>query len=157
MRKALSALVILCVATGALAAPAAAKKRKPKKPVTFEASGSFLLSNPGDFAADTGITRNEFAQTCAVPTTQGLDGFVIELSNKISAVNANVVLAGGDVTGAHDLDMYFYDAECNATGAASTEASDEMGMFAAGTRWVVVTAFAGVELEFTLNAEEATT
>ena len=154
MRKALTALVILCLAMGTLAGPAVAKKKKKRAPVTFEATGSFLVANPGEFANGLGITHNEFQQTCAIPATQGLDGFVVELSKQISAVTANVIVTGSDATGIHDLDMNFYDAECNSTGVASTEASDEMGVFPAGTKYVVVTAFYGVELEFTLNAAE---
>lgn len=160
MRKSVVVALVLCLALGMLASPAAGKKKKKKKkpvPVTFEAEGSFLVANPADYTNGTSITRNEFAATCAIPVTQGLDGFVVELSEEISAVTANAQLTGSDATGAHDVDMYYFDAECNSTGATSTEATDEFGVFPAGTKWILVTAFLGVEIEFTLKAEELIT
>jgi hypothetical protein len=134
-------------------APASAKKKKKFVPITFEASGSFAIGNPADLDG-AGITRNEFAATCAIPATQGVDGYAIELSEEISKVPAQVGVTGSDAGAGHDLDMYFYDESCGSTGSASTEAADEIGVFPAGTKWVVVTAFFGVELEFDLVATE---
>lgn len=155
MRRALVLVLALSLLTGAMLAPAAAKKKKKKfVPVTFEASGAFALMNPGDYTNGTSITKNEFLATCAIPATQGVDGYVIELSEEISKVTAQVGVTGSDAGIGHDLDMYFYNADCAQTGSASTETADEIGIFTAGTKWVVVTAFAGLQLEFDLAATE---
>jgi hypothetical protein len=157
VRRALVLVLAFSLLAGALVAPAGAKKKKKKKkfvPVTFEASGSFALMNPADYNSGTSITRNEFQAVCGIPATQGLDGYVVELSEEISKVNAQVGVKGSDAGIGHDLDMYFYNAECTPTGAASTETADEIGVFPAGTKWVVVTAFVGLELEFDLAATE---
>lgn len=155
MRKAIVLVLTCSLLAGAMIAPAEAKKKKKKAaaPITFEASGAFALANPLDLN-DAGITRNEFQATCGVPASQGVDGFVIELSEEISKVAATASISGTDATGIYDIDMYFYDADCALVGSASTEVANEVGLFAAGTKWVVVTAFFGVELEFDLSATE---
>ena len=154
MRRAIVVAVTLGLLAGAAVAPAEAKKKKKKKPpVTFQAEGSLITSNPGDLNG-AGITRNEFTAQCAIPASQGLDGFVIELDEKISAVTSMVQVTGTDATGMHDLDLYFFDDGCGATGESSTEAADEFGTMVAGTKYVLVTAFTGAEIAFTFEAEE---
>lgn len=156
MRRVLVLVLALSLLAGASLAPAGAKKKKKKKPapITFEASGSFMLPNPADYTNEASITRNEFVATCAIPATQGLDGYVVELSDEISKVSAQVGVTGSDAGVGHDLDMYFFSAECAPTGSASTETQDEIGIFPAGTKYVLVTAFVGLQIEFDLAATE---
>lgn len=157
MRRVIVLVLALSLLSGAMLAPSASAKKKKKKaaPVTFEASGSFALMNPADYSADASITKNEFLATCSVPASQGLDAFVVELSEKISKVTAQVGVKGSEAAGiGHDLDMYFYSAECAPTGSANSDTADEIGVFPAGTKWVVVSSYAGVELEFDLAATE---
>ena len=156
MRKVL-VLVLACgLLAGAMLAPEASAKRKKKKtpPITFEASGSFTLSNPGDAEAEASVTKNEFLQTCAIPGSQGLDAYVVELSEEISKVSAQVNLSGSDAAGIYDLDMYYYGPDCAPTGSASTAEPEEVGVFPVGTKWIVVSAYFGVQLEFALAATE---
>ena len=152
MRRAVVVAVTLGLLAGAAVAPAEAKKKK--KPVTFSAEGSLLLGNPGDLN-DAGATRQEFLAQCAVPATQGVDGYVIELDDKISAVNSDVGVTGTDAAGLYDLDMYFFNEECTPTGSFSTEASDEYGVMAPGTKYVLITAFTGLEITFKFEATES--
>lgn len=157
MRRVLVLVLALSLVTGAMLAPATAKKKKKKKfvPVTFEASGTITVMNPTDYlVGEASITKNEFLANCALPASQGLDAYVVELSEEISKVPAQVGVRGSDAGVGHDLDMYFYSAECAPTGSASTETADEIGVFPAGTKWVVVSAFAGLEIEFDLAATE---
>ena len=155
MRRPLVAGLAACLLLGAAMAPAtAAKKKKPKKPpVTFEESGSLAIGHPGDVEAEASITRTAFLQSCAVPPSQGTDGYVIALPPEITAANSNVSLSGGDATGVHDLDMYFFDESCSSTGAISTTEVDEFGLMPAGTSYVLVSAYLGVEITFDFKAE----
>lgn len=155
MRRSLMTGLVACLLLGALVAPAeAGKKKKPKKPpVTFEESGSLAIGHPATVEAEGGIARTEFLQSCAVPTSQGTDGYVIVLPPEITAVNSNVTLSGGDASGFHDLDMYFFDESCAPKGAISTEAVDEFGLMPAGTSYVFVSAWLGAEVTFDFKAE----
>ena len=157
MRRALVIALVLSLLGGAMVGAADAKKKKKKAaPITFEASGSFHIGNPTDFQAGAGITRNEFLNTCAIPASQGVDGYVIELSEEISKVAALVTISGSDATGMHDLDGYFFSEDCSPLGEASTAAADEVGAFPPGTKYVLVSAFFGMELVFDLEAVQAT-
>lgn len=154
MRRAIVVAVTLGLLAGAAVGPADAKKKKKKKtPVTFESEGSLLTANPGDLNG-VGITRQEFLATCGAPVTQGLDGFVIELDDSISAVTSEVQVTGTDASGMHDLDLYFFDESCGFQGEASTDAADETGVMVPGVRYVLVTAFFGTNIDFTLEAKE---
>ena len=156
--KSIAVIASAALILGAFIVPADAKK-KTKKPVTFEASGSFAMSHDGG-----NITGNEFTNTCSIPASQGVDGYVVELSDAISAVTSTVLVSGSDATHfGHDFDMYFFDADCASTGAStdnSTDGSsgenygDERGVFPAGTKYVLVIAWGGPGLEFTLDASE---
>jgi len=111
------------------------------------------------------ITGTEFRNTCSIPASQGVDGYVVELSDAISAVTSTVLVSGSDATHfGHDFDMYFFDADCASTGASTNDSTsgrppgtnygDERGVFPAGTKYVLVIAGGGPGLEFTLDATE---
>lgn len=155
MRRLLVLAVLAALFASASVPAMAAKKKKPRKPppVTFEASGTLAIGHPGT-AEDAALTQTEFENTCAIPASQGVDGFVVELSEEISKVTANVGVTGTDAAGLIDLDMYFYDEACASVGAASTEAPQEVGIFPAGTKYVLVAAWAGAEIAFDLTATE---
>jgi extracellular elastinolytic metalloproteinase len=157
MRRSLPLLVALCLLLGALVGPAeAAKKKKKKKkkpPVTFTTTGSFAAMNPATLEG-AGVTQNEFLAACSIPASQGVDGFVIELPAKVSKVTSTVNLTGGDATGIYDLDMYFYDESCASKGAASSAGTDELGAMPSGVKYVVVSAFWGVQVNFNFESVE---
>lgn len=155
MRRTLTVALVACMIGGALIGPAdAKKKKKPAPPVTFSADGEMAVGNTADYLAQASVTRNEFLQTCAIPASQGLDGFVVELSEEISKVTATVMLSGSDALGAYDLDMFFFDASCGATGEFNTAEPNESGVMGSGTKYVLVTSFAGAEIAFHLEATE---
>ena len=151
MRRPLVAALVVSLVWGAALAPASAKKPK-RKPVRFEESGSVALGHPGDVAGGANVTRTAFLDACAIPPSQGTDGYVIELPPTVTASSANVTLTGADATGFHDLDMHFYDEACAPNGALATELPDEFGLMPQGTRYVVITAFTGVEVTFTFES-----
>ena len=156
MRRQLVIVLVACLLGAALALPAEAKKKKKKKkkpPVTFQTEGSFAAANPATIEGY-GVTQNEFVNTCAIPASQGLDGYVIELPKKVTKVTSTVTVSGGDASGIYDLDMYFFDKDCASKGAASTAGEDETGAMPAGTKYVVVSAFWGVDVNFTFESVE---
>ncbi|HYO60864.1 MAG TPA: hypothetical protein VEU29_03090 [Actinomycetota bacterium] len=153
MRRPLIGALTACLIVGAAVAPAEAKKKKPRKPpVSFEEAGTVALGHPGDVAGEANVTRTAFLESCAIPPSQGTDGYVIALPPAVTATNTNVTIAGGDVTGLYDLDIHFYDESCKPMGALSSELSDEFGLMPAGTSYVLVTAFTGVEITFSFKA-----
>ncbi len=154
MRRCFLVALVTCLLGGALLGPAEAKKKPKPKPVTFEESGSIAIGYPGDFLNEVNVTRQAFLQACAVPASQGTDGYVITLPDEMVAVAADVSISGGDATGLHDLDIFFFDEACAPTGSINTDAVDEMGPMPAGTRYALVTAFAGVEITFDFKATE---
>lgn len=151
MRRAIVVALIAGLLGGALVAPVDAKKKKPK-PVKFSATGTLAVGHPGTVEAEAGITRNEFLNSCAIPQSQGVDGYVIELPAKVTKVNSNVTLSGADAAGILDLDLYFFSATCDSTGAISTPSVNEAGLMAAGTKYVLVTAYFGADAAFTFSS-----
>lgn len=152
MRRSLVLALVACLLGAFVALPAEAAKKK-KKPVTFKTEGSFAVANPATLEQG-GVTQNEFTTTCAIPASQGLDGYVIELPAKVGKVTSTVSATGGDTTGIYDLDMYFYDKDCVFKSASSTAGSDEQGAMPSGTKYVVVAAFWGVGVDFQFESIE---
>ena len=151
MRRFIVVALVAGLLGGALVGPVDAKKKKPK-PVKFSTTGTLVTSNPLEVEAETGVTRTEFLNSCSVPQSQGLDGYVIELPEKVTKKNANVTLSGTGQGIVIDLDMYFFSATCESTGAISTEALNEAGLMAAGTKFVLVSAYFGHDIDFTFSS-----
>lgn len=153
MRRTIVSVLVLGLLAGASVGPAGAKKRKPAPPVTFEASGSIAVADVVDawvVNGPTSVTIREFTARCAVPLTQGFDAYVVELSDAISKVPADVTLTWTEPVAIANLRMIFTNEECMQTGRGSQE-----GTFPAGTKYVIVTAStSGVSMEFTLTARE---
>ena len=153
MRRIIVVIMVACLAAGALGAPAqAGKKKKKKKPIKFSVEGSFATANPADFLAGAGLVRNELQATCAIPVTQGTDGFVVELPAAFQKINSEASLSGQDATGGPDLDMYYYDEACAPTGETATAELNEFGIIPSGTKFVAISAFFGADVTFTLEA-----
>lgn len=152
MRRFFALALIACLSAGAFALPASAGKKK--KPIKFSAEGAFDVGNPADYMANAGLVRNELELTCALPASQGTDGFVIELPAELQKVESDASLEGADATGGPDMDMYFYDESCISTGEVATTDLSEYGIIPAGTKWVVVSAWIGADVSFTLDAVE---
>lgn len=154
MRRLIALALVLALLGAMSAAPALAKKKKKAKPpITFEASGAFAIGHPVSIF-EASITGTELTNTCAIPLSQGTDGYVVELSEEISQVPATVAVSGGDATGLYDLDLYFFNADCAPVGMSSTAEPNEFGAFGAGTKYVLVSAFLGANITFDLVATE---
>ncbi|HVF52294.1 MAG TPA: hypothetical protein VNC78_01675 [Actinomycetota bacterium] len=116
---------------------------------TFEATGSIDGMNP---AAGTvgGVTENEFIANCAVPASQGLDGYVVELPAAFGDGSATAQVTGDSLAPAYDLDLAFYDAACAFIEQLATAAPDEGGPVPAGTAWIVINQSVGGGTTFVL-------
>lgn len=172
MRKAIVLALALALLAGISAAPAAAKRKKEPEPppITFEDTGRFATTNITKESGTLpfiywGVTGTEFHETCAIPATQGFDGYVVELSDEISKVSAKVSLRWGSAGDVSNLYMAFFDADCEYTGIAGfgiggydvTDISDdgaEKGAFEAGTKYVLVSGTLGADVSFALKAVE---
>ena len=152
MRRTILVALILGLLAGALSMPADARKRKPKPFVT---TGSIAIGHPANFEADLGIVRGEFTQSCAVPQSQGTDGYVIEIPATYMKKAANVSTVGSSATGGYDLDLFFYSASCDKLGQAADIGTDQIGVMPVGTKYVLVNSWepAGAGIEFTFTAK----
>ena len=114
----------------------------------YEAEGEIIGMNPG---ATT--TRATFVNLCDIPPNQGVDGYVFAIPPEFGAGSGTVEVVGEDLTGLHDLDLYFYTADCTALeGTLASEAQNETGPIPAGTAWIVVHQFSGLNTAVTLKA-----
>lgn len=164
MKRALAISLAAAIALSLLAAPSAVagKKKKKKKPVTitFEESGSMTLPGPTGLALF-GISEAEFTQvhTCsALPTSQGLDGWVVEIPEDFRLGTASLEVTGTDATGSHDLDVYFYDSGCGLMVDNSlTGGPNESGMIPGGAQWAVVDLIVGANATFELKGTATVT
>lgn len=160
MRKTIVLVLALSLMVALLGPAAAGKRKKPAPPVTFEASGSIVGADPADAWVVNGpssITARDFLATCSTPTSQGVDGYVVELSDEISKVPADVSIDWASPT-AINLQMQFFNADCTKRDFAGqydgNDGGTEKASFPAGTRYILVVLNVGALVDFTLTAEE---
>ena len=147
----MAALAVMVVGTFVVPVEAEAKKRT--KPQSFKAEGTLLTANPMTLRR-IGVTRNEFVESCAIPRTQGVDGYVIELPEAFKTITSQAYVTGIDVIGQPDLDMYYFNDACEEIAYTATADFSEYGMVPPGTTYVLVTEFLGGSSEFTFEAIE---
>ena len=121
----------------------AAKKPKPYKSEDV----SVAIAHPIEWGATgsvNSITAKEFEQTCAIPSSNGVDGYVFEVPKQFVKTDASIEAKGtpGGPAG-YDLDIYLYDANCQPTLAFNATGTDEAGLIPKGTPWVFVHNYLG--------------
>ena len=161
MRRTILLAATTALLAGALAVPATAVTSAGSgSKARFEASGWLTVSNVPDEtgvlpAFVNGVTVTEFRSNCAVPpTTQGFDGYVIELPSRMRGVAATVKLQsspGGSLI--RDAYMLFFDRSCRYKGQAGWYSEDDTGSIEAGTAYILVSASKGAQIRFTLKVE----
>lgn len=151
MRRTILVALSLGLLAGALSMPAEAGKKRLKP---FKTTGSIAVGHPGNFEAGVGITRAEFLETCAVPQSQGIDGYVVQIPATHTKKPAKVSAVGSSETGAYDLDLFFFNGSCTEIGRAADIGTDQLGLMPAGTKFVLVNSWepAGAAIEFTFTA-----
>lgn len=97
------------------------------------------------------VSVAEFEQSCEIPATQGLDGYIFkvpeELRGKTMIAEASIIRGGSD------LDLYFYDSECKRLALAATSGYqvDERAAIPPHTAFIAMTAYAGADIEAVLR------
>ena len=135
--------VVLALALVGPAAHAGKPKAKPYKSedVSVAVAHPIFFGNTGSINS---ITAKEFENTCAVPSSNGLDGYVFEVPKQFSKIDAQIDAKGaGPGTAGYDLDIYLYDSTCKPTLAFNSEGTDETGFIPKGTPWVFVHNYLG--------------
>ena len=112
-RQVLVWLLAGALVLGLSAFPAAAAKKKRPKP--YKSEPHILAVSHTMLQATTGernnVTLREFENTCAIPTTQGLDAVVYEVPAEYQKTTSTVT-TGTTATQAWDHYMVLYDADC---------------------------------------------
>jgi hypothetical protein len=127
----------------------------------FTDSGTILTGNPamGDPSGlqhVSGVTATELEQTCtAPPASQGVDGWVSTLPSGFGDGTHTVTVTGEETPAGHDIDLYFYGADCALLGSVATAAPDESGVIPGGAAYVVTHLWTGANVPFTLTAVDA--
>ncbi|MGH3660391.1 MAG: M36 family metallopeptidase [Micromonosporaceae bacterium] len=126
----------------------------PDEPVTD--SGTITAGNPSTGTAEdaTGVTANDFKATCAAPpASQGADGWVTELPDSFGDGTHQVSVKGASA-GPYDIDLYFYNADCELVGAAASSASDESATLPSDTKYVLSHLWLGAAVDVTVKATD---
>ena len=120
----------------------------------FHDNGTIVGSNPSGDNTDGGVTGIDFATNCVFPpASQGVDAWVTKLPETFGD-GLHQVISEGTGPAPHDLDLYFYDANCAPTGSAASGAADESGTIPSGTAYVVTHLWSGANETFTLTATD---
>jgi len=149
MRKAVVLVIAVTLLAGASVGAASAKETPPLK--SFEASGSFLVGDPIEawvIDGRTGVTARHFTASCAIPLSQGFDGFVVELPDEIAGVPFRGRVTPSTYT-PYGLSMTSYNAKCKLTGLYGDKAT-----FATGTKYILVTGWLSTLVAFNFTAIE---
>lgn len=150
-RKMLISLLVGALALGLSAMPATAGKKKPKP---YKSEAHLLAVSHTMLQASTGernnVTLREFENTCAIPTTQGLDAVVFEVPAEYQKINSSVT-TGTTATQAFDLYFVMYDKDCQhkfTYGAVgSVTAANASGTMPPGIAYVGIANFGGEPAE----------
>lgn len=164
MSKKLLILGLVLALAAALAGPAAAGKKKKKGPKPFKSETMTIeIGHPvfnGYSGTVVGITPQEFIQTCALPTTNGVDAAVYEVPADYTKVMASIEATGTGVTDAAapaDIDIYLFDEACAPVGAFNAAGTSEAGVISPGTAYVLLHNYTGgpTDVQFTLKPYKA--
>jgi len=145
MKKLLVFLLVLSLVGGAQSALAGKRKKKPKpyksEQVTLAVPHPVAFSNTGSVNS---ITAKEFENTCALPSSNGLDAYVFEVPAAFKRFDARVeaIGEGGGPLG-YDLDIYLYDASCQVTFPFNAAGTDETGLLPKGTAFILIHNYLG--------------
>lgn len=159
MSKKLLVLALVAALLAAFAAPSVAKKKKKgPKPYTSETVtvqlGHTVLNSQSQTLV--GVTPQEFLNSCAIPSSNGVDAWVFEVPAEYQKITSLIEAEGVGVTDgavAADMDIYLFDAACEQIGTFNTVGTSESGALSAGTAFILLHNYAGgpTDMSFTLT------
>ena len=160
MRKNMLVAVLLLGLIAALPGSATAAKKK-KKVKTYKSETAEIQAGHGAFYGTAGtpvtVTAQEFLNTCAIPQSNGVDAYVFEVPEAFTKLAGTVETKSSvaSPTGLMDIDLFLYDANCESTSVSQAVGGDEYGLFAKGTKYVVVHPYEGeqVTTQITIKAK----
>lgn len=140
MKKILAFALVLAI----VAAPSAAvagKKKKGPKPFVSE-TVSIAAGHPvfhGQSGTQASLTAQEFLNTCAIPSSNGVDAYVFEVPAEYQKIEAQLEAVGTPGAPApYDVDVYTFDSSCAQNSAQNTAGTDQVGYLFKGTAYVLV-------------------
>ena len=141
------AILGLVLVIGLVAQPAIAGKKKGPKPWKSE-QGTIGVAHPVFYTSSqsvNSITAKEFESGCALPASNGLDGYVFEVPAEYQKIQASLaaVGAGAGTPAGYDLDVFMYDANCAVTFVSQATGTDEQSVMPKGTAFVFVNNYLG--------------
>lgn len=155
MSKKLLIVGLVLALVAALAGPSLAKKKKGPKPYTSE-EVTVQIGHPvfnGQSGSVVGVTPQEFLQTCALPSTNGLDAYVFEVPKDYQKIQSLIEATGSAEGIEHDIDIYLFDSSCAPAGTFNAAGTDESGVLTAGTAFILLHNYTGgpTTMQFTLK------
>ena len=127
----------------------------PPAPLDEPYKESFTIagSNPAGDSVGGGVVGNEFASSCQMPpASNGSDGWVSQVPESFGDGAHKVSTAGSGPV--YDLDLYFFNADCELIGDAASGAADESGALPTGTRYVLTSNWLGGPVDVNLIAQD---
>jgi extracellular elastinolytic metalloproteinase len=124
----------------------------PDEPVTDQ--GTIAFGTPVGDNTDGGVTGLDFQNNCTMPpSSQGSDGWVTEVPDSFGD-GVHAVTVEGSSAAPHDLDLYFYSADCTVVGSAASSAADESGTLPSGTKYILSHLWSGAQVDVTVTATD---
>lgn len=145
MKKFLVIALVLGLSVSLLG-PASAGKKKAPKPYSeeFTTEIGHPVLNSASEGSLVSVTGQEFLTSCAVPGSNGLDGYVIEVPAPLRTLSSTVEAVETSTSAVPaDLDMYFFSETCEGTGVANAVGTDEFGAILPGTAFIFVHNYTG--------------
>lgn len=152
-------VLAIAAALGAPAASAGKKKKKGPKPykseeVTVEVGHPMFFGQSGTLL---GITPQEFINSCAIPSTNGLDAYVFEVPKDYLGKPAMIAAVGQpNAAGSalpYDLDIYLFNDACEPILPFNAAGTDESGILTPDTAYLVVHNYTGDPVTFHIELE----
>ena len=158
MSKKLMILGIVLALAAAFVAPASAAKKKGPKPFKSETIATAVGHPVFNSASGSlvSVTGQEFLNSCAIPSSNGLDGAVFEVPKDYQKITSQIDATGVGATDAvvpADVDIYLFDSSCAQVGTFNAAGTSESGVLGAGTAFVFLHNYTGgpTDLQFTLK------
>ena len=149
-------LIAIATAFALLVAPSVASAGK-KKPKPYKSETVSILANHPVFNTNSGsvvaVTAQEFMARCALPATNGLDGYVFEIPKEYQAIQTYISATGSTSAPAYDIDIYTFDSSCKLTLAINSAGTDQTGVLPVGTAYIFMHSYepGDLEAQFTLK------